>query len=190
MLICPIWNFTPYITQGLHFFENQYINHRRNIPMTYETSLGCRLQIAEQMVTILSAWGTIYILIFVVSKAFGGRTSDKVITQHSGYLDKLEHGDQVLADRGFLIAEELANRNATLITSAFTKGKSQLSQKKYTHDLWNKFGLQVTNCRTIRYKTVSMRNHIHTHICTQNVKIFQEIWYKIIKAIVCAYDKS
>ena len=22
MLICPIWNFTPYITQGLHFFEN------------------------------------------------------------------------------------------------------------------------------------------------------------------------
>jgi hypothetical protein len=34
-----------------------------------------------------------------VSKAFGGRTSDKVITQRSGYLDKLEHGNQVLADR-------------------------------------------------------------------------------------------
>ena len=65
-----------------------------------------------------------------VSKAFGGRTSDKVITPHSGYLDKLEHGDQVLADRGFLIAEELANQNATLITSAFTKGKSQLSAKE------------------------------------------------------------
>jgi hypothetical protein len=65
-----------------------------------------------------------------VSKAFGGRTSDKVITQRSGYLDKLEHGDQVLADRGFLIAEELANRNATLIIPAFTKGKSQLSAKE------------------------------------------------------------
>ncbi|CAC5403622.1 unnamed protein product [Mytilus coruscus] len=37
-----------------------------------------------------------------VSRAFGGRTSDKVITQRSGYLDKLEHNDQVLADRGFL----------------------------------------------------------------------------------------
>jgi hypothetical protein len=36
-----------------------------------------------------------------VSKAFGGRTSDKVITQRSGYLDKLEHGNQVLADREF-----------------------------------------------------------------------------------------
>jgi hypothetical protein len=65
-----------------------------------------------------------------ISKAFGGRTSEKVITQRSGYLDKLEHGDQVLADRGFLLAEELANRNSTLIIPAFTKGKSQLSAKE------------------------------------------------------------
>ena len=65
-----------------------------------------------------------------ISKAFGGRTSDKVITQHSGYLDKLEHGNQVLTDRGFLIAKELANRNATLIIPDFTKGKSQLSAKE------------------------------------------------------------
>lgn len=65
-----------------------------------------------------------------VSKAFGGRTSDRVITQRSGYLDKLEHGDQVLADRGFLIAEELASRNASLIIPAFTRGKSQLSARE------------------------------------------------------------
>ena len=65
-----------------------------------------------------------------VSKAFGGRTSDKVITQRSDYSDKLEHGDQVLADRGFLIGEELPNQNATLIIPAFTKGKSELSAKE------------------------------------------------------------
>ena len=65
-----------------------------------------------------------------VSRAFGGRTSDKVITQRSGYLDKLEYGDQVLADRGFLIAEDLANRNSTLIIPAFTRGKSQLSARE------------------------------------------------------------
>lgn len=65
-----------------------------------------------------------------VSHAFGGRTSDKVITQRSGYLDKLEHGDQVLADRGFLISEELASHGATLVTPAFTRGKSQLSAKE------------------------------------------------------------
>ncbi|XP_041363079.1 uncharacterized protein LOC121378816 [Gigantopelta aegis] len=65
-----------------------------------------------------------------VSRAFGGRTSDKVITQRSGYLDKLEYGDEVLADRGFLIAEDLANRNATLVIPAFTRGKSQLSARE------------------------------------------------------------
>ncbi|XP_076088319.1 uncharacterized protein LOC143058757 [Mytilus galloprovincialis] len=65
-----------------------------------------------------------------VSRAFGGRTSDKVITQRSGYLDKLEHSDQVLADRGFLISEELASHGATLIIPAFTRGKSQLSAKE------------------------------------------------------------
>ncbi|CAC5418439.1 unnamed protein product [Mytilus coruscus] len=65
-----------------------------------------------------------------LSKAFGGRTSDKVITQRSGYLDKLEHGDQVLADRGFLIAEELASRNASLVIPAFTREKSQLSARE------------------------------------------------------------
>lgn len=65
-----------------------------------------------------------------VSRAFGGRTSDKVITQRSGYLDKIQCGDQVLADRGFLIAEDLANRGATLIIPAFTKGKKQLSVKE------------------------------------------------------------
>ncbi|XP_071146369.1 uncharacterized protein [Mytilus edulis] len=65
-----------------------------------------------------------------VSKAFGGRTSDKVITQRSVFFDKLEHGDQVLADRGFLIAEELASRHSSLVILAFTKGKSQLSAKE------------------------------------------------------------
>ncbi|XP_033729835.1 uncharacterized protein LOC117319035 [Pecten maximus] len=65
-----------------------------------------------------------------VSKAYGGRTSDKVITQRSGYLDKLVHGDQVLADRGFLISEDVTSRNASLVIPAFTKGKSQLSAKE------------------------------------------------------------
>ncbi|XP_067678519.1 uncharacterized protein [Haliotis asinina] len=65
-----------------------------------------------------------------VSRAFGGRVSDKVITQRSGFLQLLEHGDLVLADRGFLISDELSACGAQLAIPAFTKGKSQLSPKE------------------------------------------------------------
>lgn len=52
-----------------------------------------------------------------------------MITLRSGFKDKLQYCDQVMADRGFLISEELANHGATLHIPAFTKGKSQLSAK-------------------------------------------------------------
>lgn len=65
-----------------------------------------------------------------ISRAFGGRVSDKVIIQRSGFLQLIEHRDVVLADRGFLISDELACRGATLKIPAFTKGKSQLSQEE------------------------------------------------------------
>ena len=68
--------------------------------------------------------------IIFVSKCWGGRVSDKHITAHSGFLDKLLHGDLVLADRGFDITEPLALRGAALAIPPFTKGKPQLSQKE------------------------------------------------------------
>ncbi|XP_051795083.1 uncharacterized protein LOC127531031 isoform X2 [Acanthochromis polyacanthus] len=65
-----------------------------------------------------------------VSKCFGGRVSDKVITQRSGFLQLLEHGDLVLANHSFLIADDLAARGAQLAIPAFTRGKAQLSPKE------------------------------------------------------------
>lgn len=35
-----------------------------------------------------------------ISQGYGGRASDKFITNNCGFLDKLEYGDVVLADRG------------------------------------------------------------------------------------------
>lgn len=65
-----------------------------------------------------------------VSKCWGGRVSDKHLTSSCGFLDKLMHGDLVLADRGFDISDELALRGATLAIPPFTRGKPQLSQRE------------------------------------------------------------
>jgi len=61
-----------------------------------------------------------------ISMGWGGRTSDKFITEHSGFLNKLDSGDLVLADRGFDVAESIGLQQAELKIPAFTKGKKQL----------------------------------------------------------------
>ncbi|XP_022796275.1 uncharacterized protein LOC111334730 [Stylophora pistillata] len=61
-----------------------------------------------------------------VSEAWGGRTSDKFLTEKCGILEKLLPGDMVLADRGFTVHESIWFRHADLNIPAFTKGKDQL----------------------------------------------------------------
>ena len=61
-----------------------------------------------------------------VSKAWGGRTSDKFLTENCGLMNKLLPGDLVMADRGFTIHDIVALKRAELAIPAFTKGKSQL----------------------------------------------------------------
>lgn len=65
-----------------------------------------------------------------LSQCWGGRVSDKIITQQSTFFNYLEPGDQVLADRGFLISDDIACYGATLIIPSFTRGKKQLSQEE------------------------------------------------------------
>lgn len=62
-----------------------------------------------------------------ISKAWGGRVSDKHLTEHSRILRKLLPGDIVLADRGFDIEDSVGFHQAKLHIPAFTKGKKQLS---------------------------------------------------------------
>ena len=42
-----------------------------------------------------------------LSKCYGGRASDKYVTNDSCFYDLLERDDEVMADRGFQIKEEL-----------------------------------------------------------------------------------
>lgn len=61
-----------------------------------------------------------------LSNAWGGRTSDKYLTENCGLLNKLLPGDMVMADRGFTVEESVAFKRAELVIPAFTKGKTQL----------------------------------------------------------------
>ena len=65
-----------------------------------------------------------------VSAVWGGRVSDKFLTQQSGFLKLIDPGDTILADRGFDIGDEVGLHGARLITPVFTKGKMQLSQQE------------------------------------------------------------
>ncbi|XP_052221056.1 uncharacterized protein LOC127837749 [Dreissena polymorpha] len=68
--------------------------------------------------------------IMFVSKAYGGRASDNFITKSSGFLEYLLPGDEVMADRGFTIGEELCARQVKLNIPAFMKGRTQLSAQE------------------------------------------------------------
>ena len=68
-----------------------------------------------------------------VSKAWGGRVTDKHLTEQSGFLDKLLPGDLVLADRGFTVQDSVGLHCAELITPPFTRGKKQLERKEIEH---------------------------------------------------------
>jgi len=65
-----------------------------------------------------------------VSKGWGGRVTDKHLTENCGFLNKLLPGDLVLADRGFTIEDSVGFYCAEVVTPPFTKGKKQLSRKE------------------------------------------------------------
>ena len=63
-----------------------------------------------------------------VSDGFEGSISDKEIVKQSGFLEKINPNDMVLADRGFLIKEELMKKKAYLNIPPFLGGRDRLNQ--------------------------------------------------------------
>ncbi len=62
-----------------------------------------------------------------ISDGWGGRVSDKHLTENSGLFNKLIPGDTVLADHGFDIQDSVGVYCAQISIPAFTKGKKQLT---------------------------------------------------------------
>ena len=77
-----------------------------------------------KVLVAITPQGTISFL----SKAWGGRASDKYITEHCGVLNNLLPGDLILADRGFTIEDSVSLYCAQVLCPPFTKGKRQLSR--------------------------------------------------------------
>ena len=67
-----------------------------------------------------------------ISDLWGGNTSDRYITENSGFLDVIRPGDEIMADRGFTIRDLLTERRATLVIPPFTKKCSWGKGKRLT----------------------------------------------------------
>lgn len=65
-----------------------------------------------------------------VSETWGGRVSDLELTKQCGFLELIESGDLIMADRGFNIHQLVALQGASLLIPASTRGKAQLSRKE------------------------------------------------------------
>ena len=76
-------------------------------------------------------------VISFVSRGWGGRASDRYITENCGYLANLLPGDLVLADRGFTVGDAVGLYSAHLKIPAFTRGKKQLhpSELEYSRGI-------------------------------------------------------
>ena len=74
-----------------------------------------------------------------LSDCYGGRASDKFICSDSGFYDCLDLYDEIMADRGFQIKEELMMKFCTLSVPPGARVKSQMtnSECKTTKDVAN-----------------------------------------------------
>ena len=88
-----------------------------------------------------------------------GRTSDKYICGDSGFYDLLERDDEIMADRGFQIREDLLLRYCFLSVPPGARVKAQMttSECKRTKDIAN---LRIHVERAInRIKTYRILKH-------------------------------
>ena len=71
--------------------------------------------------------------ILYVSNMWGGRASDQKITRECGLLNDLQPGHEVMADHGFTVEQDLAERNITLLIPSFLGNtRSQLTAPEVT----------------------------------------------------------
>ena len=91
-----------------------------------------------------------------VSRLWLGRASDRYITQHSGILNLLDPGDNVMADRGFDIQDLLVSKKVTLNIPPFLSLRKQLTAQE----------VELTR------RIAAVRIHVHVEHAIGRVKEF------------------
>lgn len=121
-----------------------------------------------------------------ISDAFVGSISDREILVKSGFLDIVEKGDAVLADKGFDVSDLLDSKGVLINIPPFLKGKEQLSNFDVmkTRIIANRrILIENINCRAKKNKILvtPMQKHLWTYankiiyICFALVNFYKPI---------------
>ncbi|KAH7936846.1 hypothetical protein HPB49_005712 [Dermacentor silvarum] len=117
-------------------------------------------------------------LISYISECWGGKTSDKQLVLQTDFTKYLDYGDEVMADRGFNVTEELAVLGVKVMIPAYTKGKNQPSQAEVTAS-------REISCRRIRVEQVIGRMK-RFHILKNTVPYFMKDYLDDVVLLIAA----
>ena len=99
-----------------------FLNHPTNLLARVQTYSSYKHHNTVKYLIGITPQGTISF----ISEGWGGRTSDKYLTEHSMLLNNLIPGDTVLADWGFDIKDSVGLMCSRLEIPTFTKNQKQL----------------------------------------------------------------
>ncbi|XP_077511550.1 uncharacterized protein LOC144121954 [Amblyomma americanum] len=109
------------------------------------------------------------------SKAFGGRCSDFFITVDSGFLDLVQPGDVVMADKGFPgIKAGLEEIGAVLVIPPFLQGQDQFSESE-VHGTYQIAQVRIHVERIIQ--RIKMFNILNTRIPTELIAVMSDVFH-------------
>lgn len=109
-------------------------------------------------------------MITFVSKAYGGRSSDSFITIDSGFLNLLEPGDEIMADKGFPGIKTAVGQNNSILAMLLFMHNGMLTQD------------EIVNT----YQIASVRIHVERSF--QRVKIYNILQKIPTELLVCVDD--
>jgi len=112
-------------------------------------------------------------VIMFISDAYGGKCSDRYITQNSGFLDYLRAGDQVMGEQ-----------RVNLIMPAFTRKGSQLTYEEVTHTRRIAHARIHVERAVRRLKVFKILSQTVAINLVPNVPNTKKVFYQILK--ICA----